>query len=199
MISLITGEVHSVSINRIVIVAGGIGYDLHTTSRTSTTLRHGMATTVHTTLVVREDSLTLYGFADEDERDVFAAMTTVPGVGPRTALAAVDVLAPDELRRAVADKDETTLTKIPGVGKKSAQKLIINIGDKLGAPTTPAAPTPSGDTISALVVEALVSLGWNERQAREAVAPFAGSGMTQSDMLRAALIALRTDSREETR
>lgn len=121
---------------------------------------------------------------------------SVSGIGPKIALAALAVLRPDDLRRAVRDQDLATLQRIPGVGKKSAQRMALEIGDKLGTPAalpgaeaTPA-PAPSEDTVASEVSAALVGLGWSEAQATKAIEKLAGSGLGASDMLRAALVSL---------
>ena len=152
--------------------------------------------TVYTSMIVREDSMTLYGFESCDERDVFTTLMSVSGIGPKIALAALAVLRPDDLRRAVRDQDLATLQRIPGVGKKSAQRMALEIGDKLGSPAAlpgaepTAAPAPSQDAVAAEVSAALVGLGWSEAQAAKAIEKLAGSGLGASDMLRAALVSL---------
>lgn len=171
MISCLTGTVVSVSLDRAVISVGGMGFEVFATPTTLSGLRRGEEATVETELVVREDSLTLYGFADTDERDAFRVLLTVKGIGPRLALTTLAVLPPNALRKAVAGGDEAALQRIPGVGKKSAQRMLIEIGDKLGAPVggsveDSAAPVA---TVNPDVVSALVNLGWAEKQAEEAV------------------------------
>lgn len=191
MLALITGRVQDVNAERAIIVTGGIGFSVHSNARTLTQLRHGTEVELHTCLVVREDSLTLYGFLTADERNTHNALQSVSGVGPRIALAALEVFTPDELRTALAAEDEVALQRIPGIGKKSAQRLILNIGDKLGPATTQSAPHSVADDDTANeVISALASLGWSTPRAKEVVAQFAGSGMNTADMLRAALIAL---------
>ena len=149
-----------------------------------------------TSMIVREDSMTLYGFESADERDVFTKLLSVSGIGPKIALAALAVLRPDDLRRAVRDQDLTALQRIPGVGKKSAQRMALEIGDKLGTPAalpageTAAAPVPTEDAVASEVSAALVGLGWSEAQAAKAIEKLAGSGLGASDMLRAALVTL---------
>ena len=151
---------------------------------------------VFTSMIVREDSMTLYGFESADERDVFTKLLSVSGIGPKIALAALAVLRPDDLRRAVRDQDLTALQRIPGVGKKSAQRMALEIGDKLGTPAalpgveTAAAPVPAEDAVASEVSAALVGLGWSEAQAAKAIEKLAGSGLGASDMLRAALVTL---------
>jgi Holliday junction DNA helicase RuvA len=121
---------------------------------------------------VREDALTLFGFADADERDVFEVVQTVSGIGPRLALAMLAVHTPDGLRAAVAGADLTALMKVPGIGRKGAQRIVLELTDRLGAPTTaaPAAlPAPPADAGRDRVVDALVGLGWSAKQAGDAV------------------------------
>ncbi|SJM53860.1 Holliday junction DNA helicase RuvA [Actinomycetales bacterium JB111] len=167
---------------------------------TLATLRHGQEATIATSLVVREDSLTLFGFADADERDIFETMQTVSGVGPRLALAITAVLSPDQLRRAVAEDDLTALQRVPGIGKKSAQRIVLEIGDRLGAPAGDddqaagdAAPSTSGPHPE--VLAALVGLGWPEGQATAAIEQVSESGSAPAaddvpGLLRAALSRL---------
>ena len=109
-----------------------MGLLLHTTAGTAASLRPGAEAVLATTLVVREESLTLYGFADEDERAVFNLVQTVSGVGPRLALAMLAIHTPDGLRRAVSGGDLAALTKVPGIGKKGAERIVLELRDKIG-------------------------------------------------------------------
>ena len=196
MISILRGTVASVGLDHIDIVVGGIGFRVHVTPAFAQGTTRDEEMTVFTSMIVREDSMTLYGFESEDERDVFTKLLSVSGIGPKIALAALAVLRPDDLRRAVRDQDLATLQRIPGVGKKSAQRMALEIGDKLGTPAvlpggeTAAAPAPTEDAVAAEVSAALVGLGWSEAQAAKAIEKFAGSGLGASDMLRAALVTL---------
>ena len=196
MISILRGIVASVGLDHIDVVVGGIGFRVHVTPAFAQGSAHDEEITVYTSMIVREDSMTLYGFESCDERDVFTTLMSVSGIGPKVALAALAVLRPDDLRRAVRDQDLATLQRIPGVGKKSAQRMALEIGDKLGTPAalpgaeaTPA-PVPSEDTVASEVSAALVGLGWSEAQATKAIEKLAGSGLGASDMLRAALVSL---------
>ena len=196
MISILRGIVASVGLDHIDVVVGGIGFRVHVTPAFAQGSAHDEEITVYTSMIVREDSMTLYGFESCDERDVFTTLMSVSGIGPKIALAALAVLRPDGLRRAVRDQDLATLQRIPGVGKKSAQRMALEIGDKLGTPAalpgaeaTPA-PVPSEDTVASEVSAALVGLGWSEAQATKAIEKLAGSGLGASDMLRAALVSL---------
>ena len=196
MISLLRGIVASVGLDHIDIVVGGIGFRVHVTPAFAQAAPRDEEITVYTSMIVREDSMTLYGFESADERDVFTTLMSVSGIGPKIALAALAVLRPDDLRRAVRDQDLATLQRIPGVGKKSAQRMALEIGDKLGSPAAlpgaepTAPPTPSQDAVATEVSAALVGLGWSEAQAAKAIEKLAGSGLGASDMLRAALVAL---------
>lgn len=175
MIASLRGTVLAVKLDFAVIDVNGVGMSVSATPDTLSRLRVGEEATIATHLVVREDSLTLFGFASEDERDTFVTLQTVSGVGPRLALAMVAVHDPDTLRRAVAQEDIATLTTVPGIGKKSAQRIILELGEKLGPPlgagaisddAAPVAPR----AVPVEVVEALVGLGWNAKAAEKAVA-----------------------------
>ena len=196
MISILRGIVASVGLDHIDVVVGGIGFRVHVTPAFAQGNARDEEITVYTSMIVREDSMTLYGFESCDERDVFTTLMSVSGIGPKIALAALAVLRPDDLRRAVRDQDLATLQRIPGVGKKSAQRMALEIGDKLGTPAalpgaeaTPA-PAPSEDAVASEVSAARVGLGWSEAQAAKAIEKLAGSGLGASDMLRAALVSL---------
>ena len=196
MISILRGIVASVGLDHIDVVVGGIGFRVHVTPAFAQAAPRDEEITVYTSMIVREDSMTLYGLESCDERDVFTTLMSVSGIGPKIALAALAVLRPDDLRRAVRDQDLATLQRIPGVGKKSAQRMALEIGDKLGTPAalpgaeaTPA-PAPSEDAVASEVSAALVGLGWSESQAAKAIEKLAGSGLGASDMLRAALVSL---------
>ncbi len=178
MIASVSGEVLSLRLDSAVVEVGGVGISVIATPATLKDLRVGGDTTLHTSLVVREDSLTLYGFATDDEREAFVVLQTVSGVGPRLALAILAVHRPEALRRAVAAEDLTALMKVPGIGKKGAQRMVLELGDRLGVPTgagaasgsgSPAALAVGAPSTSAPVVEALEGLGWSARQAQDAV------------------------------
>ncbi len=171
MIATIRGTVTRVHLNRAIVDVGGVGYLVFATPATLAKLREGAQATLATSLVVREDSFTLYGFDDDDEREVFETVQTVSGIGPRLALAVLAVHTPDALRRAIADEDLTALVRVPGIGKKGAQRMVLELGTKLGAPSG-ASQTPVPRTTSDQrdqVVAALVGLGWNAKAAQDAV------------------------------
>ena len=187
MISILRGTVASVGLDHIDIVVGGIGFRVHVTPAFAQGATRDEEMTVFTSMIVREDSMTLYGFESADERDVFTKLLSVSGIGPKIALAALAVLRPDDLRRAVRDQDLTALQRIPGVGKKSAQRMAPAA---LPAGETAATPVPTEDAVASEVSAALVGLGWSEAQAAKAIEKLAGSGLGASDMLRAALVTL---------
>ncbi|EFL21832.1 Holliday junction DNA helicase RuvA [Streptomyces himastatinicus ATCC 53653] len=202
MIAFVSGPVAALAPNTAVIEVGGVGMALQCTPGTLSGLRIGEAARLATSLVVREDSLTLYGFADDDERQVFELLQTASGVGPRLAQAMLAVHAPDALRLAVSTGDEKALTAVPGIGKKGAQKLLLELKDRLGEPvgtTVPAARPPAAAGWSDQLHTALVGLGYATREADEAVsavtpqaeAALAEGGMPQvAQLLRAALQTL---------
>ncbi|HET8595452.1 MAG TPA: Holliday junction branch migration protein RuvA [Intrasporangium sp.] len=195
MIASLSGTVLTVGLDSLVLAVGGVGMLVHTTPATAAAMRTGQDADLATTLVVREDSLTLYGFASADEKTLFETVQTVSGVGPRLALAMLAVHSPDALRRAIAGEDLAALTKVPGIGRKGAERLVLELRDKLGvvpgeSTETAAEPVGSDELWRGQVREALVGLGWNVKQADAAldkVAPEAAEGAGVSALLRAAL------------
>jgi holliday junction DNA helicase RuvA len=174
VISSVRGPVLEIGLDHAVLDVGGLGYAVFCAPNTLAGLRRGTEATLSTTLIVREESLTLFGFADADERELFLLLQTVSGIGPRLALATIAVLEPDVLRRALHDGDLTTLMRIPGVGKKSAERLVVELRDKVlvGPATLPAAAGPApvlGNARRDQVVEALVGLGFTQKPAEQAV------------------------------
>ncbi|MGW1720203.1 Holliday junction branch migration protein RuvA [Streptomyces sp. NPDC002156] len=174
MIAFVSGTVAALAPDAAVVEVGGVGMAVQCTPNTLSTLRLGQSAKLATSLVVREDSLTLYGFVDDDERQVFELLQTASGVGPRLAQAMLAVHTPDALRRAVATGDEKALIAVPGIGKRGAQKLLLEFKDRLGAPVGAAAigaPVTQGwrDQLHA----ALIGLGYATREADEAVAAVA--------------------------
>jgi Holliday junction DNA helicase RuvA len=192
MISSVRGQVLSIGLDHAVVEVGGVGLAVRATPATLATMRSGTEAMLFTSLVVREDSLTLFGFADAEARDLFGLLQTVSGIGPRIAMATLAVLDPAHLRAALADGNITVLTQVPGIGRKGAERLIIELRDKVGALPAAAAPTPSGN-VRGSVVEALVGLGFAAKQAEQAVdAALAGNGhgADQAAVLRNALTTL---------
>ncbi|MGH3782552.1 MAG: Holliday junction branch migration protein RuvA [Pseudonocardiaceae bacterium] len=172
MISSVRGQVLSVELDHAVVeVGGGVGLAVHAVPATLATLRRGEQARLATSLVVREDSLTLYGFADAAARELFVLLQTVSGVGPRLALAMLAVLEPDTLRTALAQGDLTVLTRVPGIGRKGAERLVVELRDRVGvlAPAASGPVTHGGGAVRTQVTEALVGLGFAARQAELAV------------------------------
>ena len=174
MIAHLSGTVAGVAPDGAVIDVGGVGLRVQCTPDTLATLTQGAAATVATSLVVREDSLTLFGFATDDERNVFELLQTASGVGPRLALAMLAVHSPDALRKAVSNEDLNALIMVPGVGKKGAQRIVLELKDRLGAPGDAAVtvnrPAPAAGSWRDQVQSGLVNLGWPARDAEAAVA-----------------------------
>ena len=196
MIAYVRGSVASVGAGSAVLDVGGVGLELQCAPGTLAELRVGHPATLAATLVVREDSLTLYGFADEDERSVFEVLQTVTGVGPRLAQSVLAALSPDSLRRAVATEDLTALMRVSGVGRKGAQRLVLELKDRLGSPVGDSAGTGStpapAPTWEAQVREALVGLGWSPREADAAVAVVAEDVDPDADVSTVLRLALRS-------
>ncbi|QNP62342.1 Holliday junction branch migration protein RuvA [Streptomyces genisteinicus] len=198
MIAFVSGPVAALAPTTAVIEVGGIGMAVQCAPNTLSTLRVGQEARLATSLVVREDSLTLYGFADDDERQVFELLQTASGVGPRLAQAMLAVHTPDALRVAVATADEKALTAVPGIGKKGAQKLLLELKDRLGEPlgTVPAVGAPVTQSWRDQLHAALLGLGYATREADEAVTAVApqaesmGPAPAVGPLLRAALQTL---------
>ncbi len=185
----------SISGNTVVVDANGLGYAISVTPQTLSKLSRTEEVTIPVLLIVREDSMTLFGFSSEDEKTLFSLLQTVSGVGPKLALTILAATNPESLASAIVRGDELALTKIPGVGKKSAARLILELGDKLTAiTTTPQVATSWQDDVEA----ALVSLGWNAKEAALAVSKVNDSDVDPKDpgaALREALATLNRSSR----
>ena len=187
MISSVRGQVLSISLDHVVIEVGGVGLAVRTTPATLAGLRRGEQARLATTLVVREDSLTLFGFASDEAKELFELVQSVSGVGPKIALALLAVLDPEQLRRALSSGDTVTLTRAPGIGKKGAERLVLELRDKAGS----IGPVGSVGTVAAVgasgigvggpaglawrpqIAEALVGLGFTAKQADVATAAVA--------------------------
>lgn len=176
MIASVAGRVASLGPDAVVVEVGGVGLAVQCAPATLARLRVGEPAALTTALVVRETELTLYGFADADEKEVFEALQTAAGVGPRLAQAVLAVHRPDDVRRAVALEDLTALTKVPGIGRKGAQRIVLDLRDRLGPPTGASEPLPRPRRAAAWqdqVREALVGLGYPARDADGAVSAVA--------------------------
>jgi holliday junction DNA helicase RuvA len=192
MISSVRGEVLDIALDHVVIEASGVGYKLMATPTTLATLRRGSEARLITAMIVREDSMTLYGFPDGDARDLFLTLLGVSGVGPKIALATLAVYDATALRQALADGDVNALTRVPGIGKRGAERLVLELRDKIGpVPPSPGAAV-NGHSVRGPVVEALVGLGFAAKQAEEATDKVlaADAEATTSAALRSALSSL---------
>ncbi len=174
MIAQLSGTVVAVGATWIVLDLGGFGLRALCTPTATAAARVGQPLTLHTSLVVREDSLTLYGFADADERDAFELVQSASGIGPKIAQACVAVLPPDALRVAISTENLTALMKVPGIGRKGAERLVIELRDKIhglgvGAGGAAAQPAPAASGWAEQVAAGLESLGWSARDAAAAV------------------------------
>jgi Holliday junction DNA helicase RuvA len=193
MIAFVRGRVAALTLNAAVVDVGGVGYHVFCTPGTIAGLRLGAETQLATSMVVREDSTTLYGFADVDERDMFELVQTASGVGPKVAQAMLAVLPPERLRQAIANADHAALTTVPGIGRKGAERIVVELKDRVGPPVTLVAT--GGSAWRDQVRDALQGLGWSARDAEHAVDTVAADTTTDADhdvptLLRAALRTL---------
>ncbi|MGI9155341.1 MAG: Holliday junction branch migration protein RuvA [Marmoricola sp.] len=201
MIAFVRGTVAEVTLGSAVLEVGGVGLELNCTPNTIATLRVGRQAMLPTSMVVREESLTLFGFLDDDEKQMFELVQTASGVGPKLAQAMLAVHSPDELRRAVTTEDVRTLTTVPGIGQKGAQRIILELKDRIGAPTgalagKPTLPAPAGVWRDQVHV-ALVGLGWSAKEADQAVGAVTreAEGQDAPDIAALLRAALRTLSK----
>jgi Holliday junction DNA helicase RuvA len=168
MIAQLTGTVRHLTTEKVVLEVGGVGYAISLTARSSAQIVMGSALTLATTLVVREDSLTLFGFLDPHERDIFETLQSVSGIGPKVALAITGALSPDELAHAIAAEDVKTIEKVPGIGKKGAQRLILELKGKLVTDVAPSASS-SNHGVREQLISALTGLGFTSKESDIAI------------------------------
>ncbi|MEP7055680.1 MAG: Holliday junction branch migration protein RuvA [Actinomycetota bacterium] len=193
MIASVRGRVSAVAPDSAIVDVGGVGLLVYCTPTTIAGLRVGEDTQLATSLMVREDSLTLYGFADADERAIFELLQTATGVGPKVAQAVLAVHQPDAVRRAVATDDLAALMLVPGIGKKGAQRLVLELKDRIGPPTggastfTRGRPADAGEQVRA----ALQGLGYSSREADDAVAAVTSTDDAPVDVGALLKLALR--------
>lgn len=175
MIASVRGPVAAITSDSAVVEVGGVGMKVMCAPGTLATLRTGAEVRLATSLVVREDSLTLYGFADDDEKHLFELLQTASGVGPRLAQAVLAVHSPEIVRRAISGGDLSTLTRVPGIGKKGAERLVLELRDKIGIVSL--GPDGVAGALSGgwhdQVHQGIVALGWSAQQADQAVAAVA--------------------------
>ncbi|WP_024796499.1 Holliday junction branch migration protein RuvA [Tomitella biformata] len=173
MISSIRGDVLHIGLDHVVLDVGGLGYRVNATPATLGRLARGTAASLVTTLVVREDSMTLYGFTDDESRALFSLVQTVSGIGPRLAMAITSVLEPDVLKRALVDEDIKVLQRVPGIGKRTAERMVLELKDKVALGADSDSGMAAGGSTGAHakrdhVVEGLVGLGFGQPAAEAA-------------------------------
>ena len=205
MIAFLTGRVTARGADSAVLDVGGVGMSVRCTPSALSRLQVGEEGTVATSLVVREDSLTLFGFADDDERDLFEQLQTASGIGPRLALAILAVHSPDNLRAAVATEDTAELIRVPGIGKKSAQRIVLELRGKLDPPVREESTssgqgadpttTPPANAWRGQVVSGLINLGWSAKDAEAAATAVAADAEETTDVAVLLRTALRKLSR----
>lgn len=167
MIASLFGSIKSLRQDRLVIDVNGVGYLVQINLKTSSQLALGRDVQLFTSMVVREDSMTIYGFLSESERELFELVQTVSGFGPKVALAVTQSMEIDDLASAVHNKDESAIAAIPGIGKKSAQRLILELSGKLVI--TSSLKATSEISWRSEVIDALIGLGFSRRQADSAL------------------------------
>ena len=192
MIASVRGEVLEIALDHVVIEAAGVGYKVMATPATLSSLRRGSEARLIIAMIVREDAMTLYGFADAEARDLFTTLLGVSGVGPKIGLATLAVYDAQTLRQALADGDVAALTRVPGIGKRGAERLVLELKDKIGAVPSAGGVAVVGHAVRGPVVEALVGLGFAVKQAEDATDKVLAddAGATTASALRAALSML---------
>ena len=169
MISLINGIVRSLTLDRAVVEVGGVGLSISITPATSAALNIGAPAQFFTSLVVREDSLTLYGFLDDDVKSLFELVQTVSGIGPKVALSIVAALSPSQLGIAIAQEDISAIEKVPGIGRKGAQRLILELKGKISDFGTSNKIAHHQPAWREQLASALISLGFSAKESDNAI------------------------------
>lgn len=182
MIASLDGTVTAISHGQTVIEVQSIGYLVNTTIRTSASLSISQKVKFHTSLVVREDSVTLYGFTDFDELEYFDLLRSVNGVGPKSALAILGELSVEQISEAVMNESDSVFKAVSGIGVKTAKLIVLTLAGKISSSSKSAS---SNETEAA--VSALITLGWSEKQSRDAVTQVATKSMSEKELLKTAL------------
>jgi Holliday junction DNA helicase RuvA len=169
MISTVTGTIRSLSLDKLVVEVGGVGLSVLINSPTSAGLTLGSQTTLYTSLVVREDSLTLFGFLTEEVRNLFELVQTVSGVGPKVALSIMGALTPEDLARAISQEDTSAIERVPGIGKKGAQRMILELKGKLSDLSSGSTYKGHQPAWREQLLSALVSLGFSPKESDSAI------------------------------
>lgn len=200
MIASLRGRVLSVSGGVVIIEVGGVGLQVAVTSSFALTLSPDLEVSVFTSLVVREDELSLYGFDSIESKEVFDLLRSVSGVGPKSALAVLGVLGAEGVALAVASDDDAAFRKVSGIGPKTAKLITVSLAGKIQTGVASLSSLkPAKTTVSADVIRALVGLGWNERVSESAVSEVLShasesAGLTTDSLLRSALARLASSS-----
>ena len=186
MISLVNGIVRSISSDRTVVEVGGVGLSVSITTNTSAQLNIGAPVQLFTSLVVREDSLTLFGFVNEESRSLFELVQTVSGIGPKVALSILGALTPEDLSRAISQEDIGAIEKVPGIGRKGAQRLILELKGKISDFGTAHKSAHHQPVWREQLTSALVSLGFSAKDSDAAinsvVAEYAENGVEPTEL-----------------
>lgn len=170
MISSLRGRALYLGADSVVIDVGGVGFSVAVTPDIPRSFHVGDEIVLHTNLVVREDSLSLFGFAEREQLSAFLLLIGVSGVGPKSALGVLSALSVEQIAEAVAAEDDAPFRRVSGIGPKTAKLIVVQLAGKLVAPASSASATSAPTGLSAQVVAALVALGWSERVAGDAVA-----------------------------
>lgn len=190
MIAFLTGRVASKTADHCLLDVGGVGFKLAmSTSALASLPAEGDTVTVHTLLYVREDELSLFGFESVEEKALFENLLTVSGVGPKVALAALSSFSPDAFTEAIAREDATLIASVPGIGKKTAQRIILDLKDKLGLPDLTGAPAAGGASadVAAQATQALLGMGFSSAEAAGALKGYDGPAGDAQALLKYAL------------
>jgi Holliday junction DNA helicase RuvA len=190
VIALLTGRVASKGASYCVLDVGGVGFQLAmSTSSLATLPAAGDTVTVHTHLHVRDDELSLFGFESPEEKALFEHLLTVSGVGPKVALAALSSLSPNALSEAIAREDATLIASVPGIGKKTAQRIILDLKDRLGLPDLAGAPAggAANADVAAEASQALLGMGFSSAEVATAMKGYDGAPADAQALLKHAL------------
>ncbi len=190
MIASLRGILSVIGKGQVVVDVGGVGLQAFVPRPVLDTAELGQSIQLYTHLHVRENELTLYGFASEDELELFRLLQTVPGVGPKAALSVLSVLTPDRLRRALAEEDAATLSHVPCIGRKTAQKLVFDLKDKVGAEFAGSAPLPAAISADVDLIAALTGLGFSVAEAQAAIRALPREPLPFEERVRLALVQL---------
>ena len=203
MISLLSGSVRSIQSDRLIVEVGGFGLTVLVTPATTTQVNLGSQVQLFTSLVVREDSLTLFGFVNEESRSLFELVQTVSGIGPKVALSILGALTPEDLGRAIAQEDVAVIEKVPGIGRKGAQRLILELKGKLSDLSNSQSYNGHQPAWREQLSSALVSLGFSPKESDTAISNVVGTlqsdGIDASSMDLSELLKLTLASGKSSR